>query len=546
MPYYRMTRAVTKTRQFRELLCSGELEFLMEAHNGMSAKIVQETGFKGVWASGLSMSAALGVRDNNEASWTQILEVCEFMADATDIPILLDGDTGYGNFNNMRRLVNKLEQRGVAAVCIEDKLFPKTNSFIGGEKQPLADADEFAGKIKAAKDGQSDSDFSVIARLEAFIAGWELDEMLKRAEAYHDAGADGLLIHSKKSSPDQILAFAEAWQNRCPLVIVPTMYYSTPVEVFEEAKISTVIWANHNMRSAIKAMQETCQQIYSERSLTSIEDEVVSVKEVFRLQNAAELAAAEELYLPQRNEATKAVIMAATRGDELRDLTTDKPKTMVEIHGIPILHRMVTQFRKELIKEVTVIRGYAKEQVHAPNVSFADNDQFETTGELFTLNVARDQIEGDVIISYGDILFRRYILSSLLDAEDDIVIAVDSEGTKRKAAEAGSQDFVTTNIPHSSSFTRGMVWLETMGSDLEPGSITGEWIGLLKASTAGSLALQSAMAELSKRDDFDQLHLYDLLNHVIKQGHKIRVLYITGHWLDVDNLQDLAKAQAFN
>ena len=81
---------------------------------------------------------------------------------------------------------------------------------------------------------------------------------------------------------------------------------------------------------------------------------------------------------------------------------------------------------------------------------------------------------------------------------------------------------------------------------MEPGSITGEWIGLLKASTAGSLALQSAMAELSKRDDFDQLHLYDLLNHVIKQGHKIRVLYITGHWLDVDNLQDLAKAQAFN
>jgi phosphoenolpyruvate phosphomutase len=517
----------------------------MEAHNGMSAKIVQETGFKGIWASGLSMSAALGVRDNNEASWTQILEVCEFMADATDIPILLDGDTGYGNFNNMRRLVNKLEQRGVAAVCIEDKLFPKTNSFIGGEKQPLADTDEFAGKIKAAKDGQRDADFSVIARLEAFIAGWELDEMLKRADAYHEAGADGLLIHSKKSSPDQILAFAEAWQNRCPLVIVPTMYYSTPVEVFEEAKISTVIWANHNMRSAIKAMQDTCQQIYTERSLTTIEDEVVSVKEVFRLQDAAELAEAEERYLPQRNDATKAIIMAATRGDELRDLTTDKPKTMVEIHGVPILHRMVTQFRKEQIKEVTVIRGYAKDQVHAPNVSFADNDQFESTGELFTLNVARDQIEGDVIISYGDILFRRYILSSLLDAEDDIVIAVDSEGTKREGAEAGSQDFVTTSIPHSSSFTRGMVWLETMGSDLESDSITGEWIGLLKANTDGSKALQSALAELAGREDFDQLHLYDLLNHVIKQGHKVRVLYITGHWLDVDNLKDLAKAQAF-
>src|SRR5688500_19295951 len=98
-------------------------------------------------------------------SCIQVLDVLEFMSDATTIPILLDGDTGYGNFNNMRRLVKKLEQRDIAAVCIEDKLFPKTNSFIGGENQPLADVDEFSGKIKAAKDTQADDDFMVVARL---------------------------------------------------------------------------------------------------------------------------------------------------------------------------------------------------------------------------------------------------------------------------------------------------------------------------------------------------------------------------------------------
>ena len=150
---------MTKTRQFKKLLTSPRLEFLCEAHNGLSARIVEEAGFKGIWGSGLSISAQLGVRDNNEASWTQVLEVLEFMADATTIPILLDGDTGYGNFNNVRRLVRKLEQRGVAAVCIEDKLFPKTNSFIRGTAQPLADMDEFAGKIKAGKDAQGDDDF---------------------------------------------------------------------------------------------------------------------------------------------------------------------------------------------------------------------------------------------------------------------------------------------------------------------------------------------------------------------------------------------------
>src|SRR5215510_9533093 len=139
------TRELSKARQFKRLLQSKRLEFLMEAHNALSARIVEEAGFRGIWASGLSISAALGVRDNNEASWTQVLEVVEFMSDATRIPILLDADTGYGNFNAVRRLVRKLEQRGVAGVCLEDKLFPKTNSFLNGTAQPLADADEFCG-----------------------------------------------------------------------------------------------------------------------------------------------------------------------------------------------------------------------------------------------------------------------------------------------------------------------------------------------------------------------------------------------------------------
>jgi len=175
---------VSRFQALRQLLLSPDLSFLMEAHNGLSAKIVEEAGFQGIWASGLSVSASLGVRDNNEASWTQLLEVLEFMADATTIPILVDGDTGFGNFNNVRRLVRKLCERGIAGVCIEDKLFPKTNSFIG-DHQPLADREEFCGRIKAGKDSQTDDDFSIVARVEALIAGQGLDEALRRAEAYH-------------------------------------------------------------------------------------------------------------------------------------------------------------------------------------------------------------------------------------------------------------------------------------------------------------------------------------------------------------------------
>ncbi len=292
-----MTQRTSKTTQFKQMLHSDQVEFIMEAHDGISAKIVEEAGFKGIWGSGLCISAALGVRDNNEASWTQVLDVVEFMSDATTIPILLDADTGYGNFNNVRRLVRKLEQRGVAAMCIEDKLFPKTNSFMDGP-QPLADIDEFAGKIMAAKDTQEDPDFCVVARVEAFIAGWGLGEALKRAEAYHRAGADAILIHSKIDTAEQVQAFMAEWQDTSPVVVVPTMYYRTPTQLFQEMGVSLVIWANHLMRASIKAMQETAAQIYREQSLLSVEEEIVPVKEIFRLQNAAELKEAEKRYLP--------------------------------------------------------------------------------------------------------------------------------------------------------------------------------------------------------------------------------------------------------
>ena len=137
-----------RTTALRRLVTSPDLSFLMEAHSGLSAKIAEEAGFRGLWASGLSISASLGLRDSNEASWTQVVDVLEYMADATRLPILVDGDTGHGNFNNMRRFTRKLGERGIAGVCIEDKLFPKANSFVG-EAQPLADVEEFCGRLKA-------------------------------------------------------------------------------------------------------------------------------------------------------------------------------------------------------------------------------------------------------------------------------------------------------------------------------------------------------------------------------------------------------------
>jgi phosphoenolpyruvate phosphomutase len=287
-----------RTTQFRRLLHSGSLEFLCEAHNGLSARIVEEAGFKGIWASGLSMSAQLGVRDNNEASWTQILEILEFMADASAIPIMLDGDTGYGNYNNVQRLVRKLEQRRIAAVCIEDKIFPKTNSLLNGARQPLADIEEFCGKIKAGKDVQADDDFCLVARVEAFIAGHGLDEALRRAEAYHAAGADAILIHSARSTPEEVLSFKASFGDRCPVIIAPTTYGATPAHVFRRSGFAMLIWANQLLRAALQAMQRAAETLKAAEAASGLEDQIAPLSEVFRLQRMEALAEAERRYLP--------------------------------------------------------------------------------------------------------------------------------------------------------------------------------------------------------------------------------------------------------
>lgn len=523
----------SRAARLRELLERPGLDFLMEAHNGLSARIAIEAGFSGLWASGLSISAQLGVRDSNEASWTQVMEVAEFMADASDAPILLDGDTGYGNFNNVRRLIRKLESRGVAGVCFEDKLFPKTNSFLDPGRQQLADPDEFAGKIRAAKDTQADPDFVVVARTEAFIAGWGLEEALRRAEAYAAAGADAILCHSKKRTPEDVLSFMEAWDGRCPVVIVPTTYGSTPTEVFEEAGVALAIWANHQLRASIQAMQGLTKRLYEEKSLMAIEDDVAPLKEIFRLQGAAELKEAEKEYLPKGAGNSAAIVLAASRGKALGELTASRPKTMVPVRGVPLLERMVGHLRECHVGRVKVVVGYEPDAVDVAGIEKVENADFASTKELASLRLGLADEEGPRVISYGDVLFKRYILSRLLDEPGDVVLVAD-EGWK--AGGEDYQDRVRCSRAPSLRYDAGPALLEAMGPDLDPDGVHGEWIGLMRTSGAGTTALRRALDRLSERDDFSALRMKDLFGALLEDGVEVRVVYVRGHWLDVDDI----------
>ncbi|MEQ9058735.1 MAG: phosphoenolpyruvate mutase [Gammaproteobacteria bacterium] len=544
-PHPEVAARPRKTTQLRTLLDSPALEFILEAHNGLSARIAEEAGFRGIWASGLALSAQFGVRDNNEASWTQVVDMVEFMTDVTSVPILLDGDTGYGNFNNMRRLVRKLEQRGVAGVCIEDKLFPKTNSFIDGERQALADIDEFCGKIAAGKDSQSDDDFCIVARVEAYIAGWDTAEAIKRAEAYRRAGADGILIHSAWSRPDQILEFAREWANRAPLVIVPTKYYSTPTQVFRDADISLVIWANHLVRAAVSAMQETARRIFQDESLLDVEDQVASVKEIFRLQGADELAEAERRYFLGNRREAQAVVLAASQGDGLADLTDDRPKVMLPVNGKPLLHRLVESCKRAQLDPVTVVAGYKADRIAAPGIRLVVNDAHASTGELASLACARACLDGDVVVMYGDLLFRGYVLRGLVESEHALTVVVDSLPATR--ATTGAPDYAYCSAPDDRSLWEQDVWLERVVTTPQQDGrrADGRWIGMLAARGAGARGRGGVLGGLAARADFAELGMRDLINALIEAGRRIHVVYVNGHWLDVNSLSDLEHAGAF-
>ncbi|HEY1999297.1 phosphoenolpyruvate mutase [Paraburkholderia sp.] len=543
------TNPESRTTRLRQLLTSQNLEFMMEAHNGLSARIVREAGFKAIWGSGLAISAQFGVRDNNEASWTQVVDNLEFMADASDLPILLDGDTGYGNFNNVRRLVRKLEQRGIAGVCIEDKQFPKTNSFINGERQPLAEMDEFCGKIKAGKDSQTDDDFSIVARVEALIAGWGMDEALRRAEAYRQAGADAILIHSKLSRPDEILEFAREWAGRGPLVIVPTKYYSTPTEVFREAGISTVIWANHLIRAATSAMQAVAKEIHDSETLVDIEDRVASVNEIFRLQDADEYSEAEDRYLSASRASGSAVVLAASRGAGLEAVTADRPKVMLPIAGKPLLRWLVDAFKKHGVNDITVVGGYRADAIETAGIKLVVNERHAQTGELVSLSCAVDALKTDTVISYGDLLFRSYIVRDLVESEAPFSVVVDS--TLTEPVNTSVRDFAWCSAPDDRGLFGNTVLLRRVSSEPQDAASgeaklpDGRWVGLLNVRGAGRERLQAVLATLRARPDFDSLDMPALLNALIDAGESIEVQYVHGHWRGVNDLEDFRRAGDF-
>jgi phosphoenolpyruvate phosphomutase len=214
---------------------------------------------------------------------TEFLGVASNMVEACNIPIIADCDTGFGGPGNVSHMVKKYENAGISAICIEDKTFPKKNSFLENESHDLLPEKDFVAKIIAARDAKQNNDFMIIARTEALIAGLGVKEAINRANAYETAGADALLIHSKQKNTDEIFEFTDSWQGNIPLVVVPTAFPNAKLKDLSEHKIRIVIYANQTLRSAHSSMSNILKKIKDEK-LHEVENEMSSMEDIFKLQ----------------------------------------------------------------------------------------------------------------------------------------------------------------------------------------------------------------------------------------------------------------------
>lgn len=283
----------SKAERLRSGLYGDECLIASGAYDGLGAALVEQERFDAIWSSSLALSASRRLPDASLLTMTDYLEAAVHMNSAASLPVIADCDTGFGNALNVAHAVHEFESAGIAAICIEDKVFPKLNSFIA-VTQHLLPADEFAHKIATAKAAQRTSDFVVIARTEALITGAGMDEALRRLNLYADAGADAVLIHSKAPTPHEVVEFCARWQRPVPVVVVPTTYYTWSVEQAREAGVSLVIYANHTLRATVQVLSEVLREIREAGSSAGIEERIASMSDIFTLQRLDEWMALEK------------------------------------------------------------------------------------------------------------------------------------------------------------------------------------------------------------------------------------------------------------
>ena len=285
---------MTKADELRTKIEKNPLLKVGGAFDAMSAKLVETCGFDAIWAGSFAISATHALPDASILTMTEFLNVASNMEEACNIPIIADCDTGFGGPSNVSHMIKKYEKAGIAAVCIEDKTFPKQNSFLENGKQELLPEKEFVSKIIAGKEAKDNPNFMLIARTEALISGMGMKEAIKRANAYEKAGADAILIHSKHDSPEEVFEFSESWGGTLPLVVVPTSFPTVKLDELISHKIKMIIYANQTLRATHAVISKVLQQLKNSASINDISVDMTTMQEIFQLQETYNIKKQEE------------------------------------------------------------------------------------------------------------------------------------------------------------------------------------------------------------------------------------------------------------
>ena len=267
----------------------------MEAHSGLSALIVEKTRvvvgeepkhYDAMWVSSLCDSTMKGKPDIELVDMTSRIKTIEEIMDVTTKPIILDADSG-GLQEHFEYNVKTLERIGVSAVIIEDKVGLKKNSLFGTEANQKQDSIEnFCAKIRAGKKAATTTQFMIFARCESLILEQGMDDAIQRCSAYVEAGADGIMIHSKSKQPDEVFEFCDKFKAlypMIPIVVVPTTYNSVTEEEFAAHGVNVIIHANHLLRSAFPAMQKTAESILLHGRSKEADEMCMSINEILNL-----------------------------------------------------------------------------------------------------------------------------------------------------------------------------------------------------------------------------------------------------------------------
>ncbi|MEK7172664.1 MAG: phosphoenolpyruvate mutase [Patescibacteria group bacterium] len=563
----------TRVGLLKAKLKEGKCLKIIEVHNGISgliandAKVALKDGqkieFDGFWESSLTDSASKGFPDVEVVTLDSRLETINQILEVTNKPMIVDGDTG-GESNQFAYMVKRLERAGVSMVIIEDKVFPKRNSLESGAKQELEKIDIFVEKLKRGLAIKQNPDFMIVARIESLIAGWGIKDALIRAKAYLEAGADGIMIHSKSSEPAEILEFAKNFYQFPEdliggkvLVAVPTTYNIITDKELAGAGFNIIIHANHLLRAAYKAMENTCQKILLHNRSFEADSDCVTVKEIFQKVGFLQVKAADQEMAEKSAAQIKVIIPAAGCNELSRKL--NQPVSLIDINGKTVLQRQIEALAVAGLKNVVVIRGFKADNFKTENIRYYLNQNFSATHVLTSLFTVESEMNGPFIYLNSDILFNSHIINSLIsldkNSDNDIILAVDNSYEYHKHNIDKKLDLVRTNKARAEEPMRKIFDIldeevTYIGKKIDKQLAQYEFIGIAYFSKRGMAILkdtyQSLRGHSSSFQEASSLAMAsftDIIQEIVDRGYPVKIFKTYKGWMEIHNEKDIETAQ---